>query len=424
MKSICLLVQSVYDFDPRVRRKAEALAAAGYSVDVLALRPSDGRRTYTLNGVNVRTISLGKKRGSLARYFFEYAAFFAWAFVRLPLQMRRRHYTVIDVNTLPDFLAFAPVLARWMGAKIVLDMHEITPEFYMSKYGIARNSRVVRLLTFLERISFNFADHVVTINEPIQDLLIARGLERSKSTVVMNAADEARFDAGLAPSSATGTSSPADAFVMIYHGTLTPIYGLDIAIEAFALAHKEMPGAEIWILGSGTEAGALASLAEQRGLASKVRMVGQVASSEIPGWLGKATVGILPIRQDVFLDFAFPNKLPELVIAGKPVLISRLKAIRHYFTGNALAFFEPNDPSDLAKQMVRLYRDRPLRDRLVVTAREEYAPIRWDVMKKRYLDLMDDVAFGAQGADNPRHETALAIASARNGGRSYDKRHN
>jgi len=424
MKSICLLVQSVYDFDPRVRRKAEALAAAGYSVDVLALRPSDGRRTYTLNGVNVRTISLGKKRGSLARYFFEYAAFFAWAFVRLPLQMRRRHYTVIDVNTLPDFLAFAPVLARWMGAKIVLDMHEITPEFYMSKYGIARNSRVVRLLTFLERISFNFADHVVTINEPIQDLLIARGLERSKSTVVMNAADEARFDAGLAPSSATGTSSPADAFVMIYHGTLTPIYGLDIAIEAFALAHKEMPGAEIWILGSGTEAGALASLAEQRGLASKVRMVGQVGSSEIPGWLGKATVGILPIRQDVFLDFAFPNKLPELVIAGKPVLISRLKAIRHYFTGNALAFFEPNDPSDLAKQMVRLYRDRPLRDRLVVTAREEYAPIRWDVMKKRYLDLMDDVAFGAQGADNPRHETALAIASARNGGRSYDKRHN
>jgi hypothetical protein len=129
MKSICLLVQNVYDFDPRVRRKAEALAAAGYVVDVLALRPPDGRTTYTLNGVNVHTIALGKKRGSLVQYFFEYAAFFAWAFVRVPLQMRRRHYAVVDVNTLPDFLVFAPILARWMGAKIVLDMHEITPEF-------------------------------------------------------------------------------------------------------------------------------------------------------------------------------------------------------------------------------------------------------------------------------------------------------
>ena len=51
MKSVCLLVQHVYDSDPRVRRKAEALAAAGYTVDVLALCPPDGRKAYTLDGV-------------------------------------------------------------------------------------------------------------------------------------------------------------------------------------------------------------------------------------------------------------------------------------------------------------------------------------------------------------------------------------
>ena len=134
MKSVCFVVQNVYDFDPRVRRKAEALVAAGFSVDVLALRPSDGKKSYVLNGVNVRTVSLGKKRGSLARYFLEYATFFLWTFVRVTLQMLRRRYAVIDVNSLPDFLIFAPVLARWMGAKLILDLHEIMPEFYMSKY--------------------------------------------------------------------------------------------------------------------------------------------------------------------------------------------------------------------------------------------------------------------------------------------------
>ena len=60
MTSVCLITQSVYDFDPRVRRKAEALVAAGYSVDVLALRPGNGKKQYTLKGVNVHTISLGK----------------------------------------------------------------------------------------------------------------------------------------------------------------------------------------------------------------------------------------------------------------------------------------------------------------------------------------------------------------------------
>src|SRR5437868_13605036 len=77
MKTICILVQNYYEIDIRVRRKAEALVAAGYSVDVLALASSFSKeKSYNLNGVNVCTLSLGKKRGSLVRYLYEYAAFF------------------------------------------------------------------------------------------------------------------------------------------------------------------------------------------------------------------------------------------------------------------------------------------------------------------------------------------------------------
>ena len=397
VKSICIIVQAWYDADVRVRRKADALVEAGYSVDVLALRPDGGQKHYVLNGVNVYTVPLGKQRGSLARYVFEYTWFFLWAFLKTPLLMMRRHYLVIDVNTLPDFLIFAPVVARWMGAKLLLDMHEITPEFYISKYGIAENSWIIRLLKYQERISFNFADKVVTINEPIQNLLAERGLPRSKSTVVMNAADEARFaPTGQVGPDARSSSQPA-RFVMMYHGTLTRIYGLDIAIEAFALAHQEMPGAELWILGSGPESGPLASLVELRQLSSKVKLPGQVPAADIPRWLSRCTVGILPIRQDVFLDFAFPNKLPECIISGKAVIISRLKAIQYYFSDRALAFFEPNSPKDLASQMIRLYRDPGLQNRLAERAREEYSAMRWELMKDRYLTLIKEM-IGPAGA--------------------------
>jgi glycosyltransferase involved in cell wall biosynthesis len=391
MRSVCQVVQNIYDIDPRVRRKAEALVAAGYTVDVLALRAEDGKKSYTLNGVNVRTLALGKKRGSLARYFYEYAAFFLWTFIRVPWQMLTRRYSVVDVNSLPDFLIFAPVIARWMGAKLILDLHEITPEFYMSKYGIAGNSWTIWLLTYLEKISVRFADRVLTINAPIEDLLVSRGLDRSKSTIVMNSVDEARFAAS--PNSTPAMASRnGEQFVMMYHGTLTSIYGLDIAIEAFDLAHIEMPGAELWILGSGPEKDVLANLAEARGLTSKVRLVGQVPATEIPGWLSQCDAGILPIRRDVFLDFAFPNKLPEFIIAGKTIIVSRLKAIRHYFSEDALAYFEPNSPDDLATQMIYMYRNPQLRAGLLAKARMEYTPIRWDVMKQRYLALIDELA--------------------------------
>jgi glycosyltransferase involved in cell wall biosynthesis len=391
MTSICLIVQAHYDHDVRVRRKADALVAAGYSVDVLALRPPQGKKEYTLNGVNVRTLSLGKQRGSLPRYLFEYSAFFLWTLALVPILMRRRRYAVIDVNTLPDFLVFAAVAGRWMGAKLVLDMHEITPEFYMSKYGVGRDSWLIRLLTLQERLSFRFADRVLTINQSIEDLLVARGLDRTKSTIVMNSADESRFVGAQRTAPANPDEGPARRFVMIYHGTLTKVYGLDIAVDAFGLVHSEMPDAEFVIVGGGPELEPLRAQAHRLGISDKVRLVGQVPPSEIPGWLRRATIGVLPIRQDVFLDHAFPNKLPEFIISGITVLVSRLRAIRYYFSDEALAYAEPNSPSDLSLQMLRLYRDPQLCDRLQQQARREYTPVRWDVMKGRYLTVIEQL---------------------------------
>jgi len=389
MTAVCILLQNFYDIDIRVRRKAEALAAAGCSVDVFALRGPNGPKNYTLEGVNVYTISLGKLRGSLVRYAFEYLAFLLWCLVRVTMRMPRRRYKVIDANTLPDFLVFAAAFAKPMGAKVVLDMHEITPEFYISKYHMSPDSLTVKLLQFQEKISFDFADHVITINEPILELLCSRGLDRAKTTVIMNSAEEGRFLS--ARSSTVDTASADEKFVMMYHGTLTQLYGLDIAVEAFALAHEKMPAAELWILGSGPEKNRIENLAQERGIGAKVKLVGQVPPKDIPAWLSRCKVGLLPIRRDVFLEFASPNKLPEFIIMGKPVIISRLKAIQSYFTPEALAFFEPNDPVDLSRQMLRVYADRDLQNRLAAKASIEYKPIRWDVMKQRYLAAMENL---------------------------------
>jgi glycosyltransferase involved in cell wall biosynthesis len=389
-----------------VRRKAEALVATGFVVDVLALRAPGGRKDYTVGGVNIRTIALGKRRGSLSRYLFEYATFFLWVFTQIASMTRHRRYAVVDVNTLPDFLVFAPIVARWMGAKIILDMHEITPEFYMSKYGIREDSWLVRGLLAVERMSFNFADHVLTITDPILDLLVNRGLPRSKSTVVMNAVDEKHFDVSSVPVPDDTPAQRPDRFIMMYHGTLTPLYGLDLAIEALGLVRDDMPGAELWILGSGSEYSVLERLAKTRGVESKVRLMGQVPSKDIPAWLERCDVGLLPIRSDVFLEFAFPNKLPEFIIAGKPVIVSRLKTINHYFSENALTFFKPNDPADLARQMMCLYRDRQIGVRRVIRAKEEYAPIRWEVMKNRYLEVVANMVETAS-----RHRTSKTVST-------------
>ena len=177
-------------------------------------------------------------------------------------------------------------------------------------------------------------------------------------------------------------------FVMMYHGTLTHFYGLDIAVEAFAKVHRQMPGAELWVVGTGPEKAPLEELSRSLGLESKVKCIGQVLPQDVPQYLKQCDIGVLATRQDLFLDLSFSNKLSEYIIMGKPVIVSRLKTINYYFSDEALAFFEPNNPSDLARQMLNMYGDPVRRAEFVPKAREEFAPIRWEVMKTRYLALV------------------------------------
>jgi len=406
--AVCFITQSQFDFDPRIRRKAMALVASGYTVDVLAIRSSNGKARYLDNGVNVRTIALGKKRGSIPRYLYEYAVFFMWALFCVTVQGGYRRYAIVDVNTLPDFLIFSGVFVKWMGAKLVLDMHEITPEFFMSKYGIKEDSWTIRFIKFVEKISFGYADHVITISDPVQNLLVSRGLDASRATVITNAADDSRFAASVSFSRQRAMSD-SERFIMMYHGTLTHIYGLDLAIEAFARVHKQMPQAEIWILGGGPESNTLNSLIQKHDLAEKVRMIGMVPSTEIPAWLSQCDVGILPIRRDCFLDYAFPNKLPEFIVMGKAAIVSRLRAIQYYFDNDAIAYFEPNSVEDLSEQMLRLYCDPDLRSRLAQLANEEYVPISWKIMRQRYLELVH----GLSGNVNPAESAAAVMTHQR-----------
>ena len=408
MKSVCIIVQNPYEIDIRVRRKAEALVAAGYTVDAIALHSKHSpSKRYDVQGVTVHTISLGKMRGSLIRYFFEYIAFFCAAFFKVSVLMHKRRYAVIDVNTLPDFLVFAAAYPKLLGAKVVLDMHELTPEFFMSKYDVTQNHWLVRISELLERISFKFPDHVITINDPVQNLFASRGLDRSKATVMMNAADDALFEPGT---EMKGARADDGKLVLMYHGTLTRIYGLDIAIEGLSLVQREVPNAELWILGDGPEMISLKAHAEKLGVQSKVRFIGRVLPTEISNWLKLCDMGVLATRRDVFLDYSFSNKLTEYVIMGKPVIASELKTIRHYFSSGALAYFEPNNPQSLAAQIVRVARDVDLRKSLAKQARQEYAPISWSVMKGRYLRLVAQVC-GAAAAEHKSAPLAGPVGS-------------
>ena len=75
--------------------------------------------------------------------FLEYLTFFCLAFFHLARPSSR--YDVVHVHNLPDFLVFAALVPRLRGASIVLDLHDLMPEFFMSRFGV-RSKAGVRLV--------------------------------------------------------------------------------------------------------------------------------------------------------------------------------------------------------------------------------------------------------------------------------------
>src|SRR4029079_12467097 len=81
--SIAMIAHAYYDEDPRVRREAEALAAAGMAVDVFGLRRDGDPPTGIVDGVRVDRLSAQLHQGApVAVYLREYLSFLArvgWA---------------------------------------------------------------------------------------------------------------------------------------------------------------------------------------------------------------------------------------------------------------------------------------------------------------------------------------------------------
>ena len=238
-----MVVHSYYDEDPRVRREAETLVAAGRSVDVFALRRPTDQRLGDLDGVTVHRLDVQRHQGAgLGIYLREYVAFLLRAGWALTRAHRRRRYGLVQVHTIPDFLVLAALPLRLAGVPVILDLHEAMPEFFRSRFPRASNPTVHRLLGLQERGSIGLATAAITVNAAMGERLVSLGVASDKVTVVANSPSLGRFDPArheLRPFAAEGTIR------LVYAGALTPVYELDVAIDALARIREMRPELDV-----------------------------------------------------------------------------------------------------------------------------------------------------------------------------------
>ena len=387
-----MVVHSYYDEDPRVRREAESLVAAGRSVDVFALRRPADRRLGELAGVTVHRLDVQRHQGAgLATYLREYVAFLLRAGWALVAAHRRRRYGLVQVHTIPDFLVAAALPLRLAGVPVILDLHEAMPEFFRSRFPRASNPAVLRLLRLQERASIGLATAAITVNAAMRERLVGLGVPAGKVTVVANSPSLGRFDAARhepRPFAADGSIR------LVYAGALTPVYELDVAIDALAQIREMRPGLDVRldVYGRGDLAERLVDQAAQLGLDERVTFHGRVPIDDVPAAIARADIGIAPTRRDRFTDVSLSTKVLEYAAMRKPVVASRLPMVEQTFPAGSVRVYEPGDPSSLAAHVLAFVDDAAARDAAI---ERSFAIVRegsWEREAEQYAALVDRLA--------------------------------
>src|SRR5262245_55599726 len=108
---VAMLAHACYLTDPRIRREAEALADMGLEVHIVSLaeemRGVREPRKAVHNGVHIHRLPIDRKRGSFARYLYEYVMTGFLGGLKLAQLHFRGRLDVVHVHNVPDILVLA-----------------------------------------------------------------------------------------------------------------------------------------------------------------------------------------------------------------------------------------------------------------------------------------------------------------------------
>ena len=380
MTRVLLIRQGWIPLDPRVRREMETLRMQGHSIDVVCRQRSGYPWHEQAEHGTIWRLPALPGRGGPFLYIAQYAWFMLLASIWTSLLQLRRGYDLVQVHSLPDTLVFAAWLPRLLGVPVILDLHEVMPEFFATKFGLDLSDRWVRMVEAFEQMSTHFATHVLTCTDQMRDAFVRRGTPADKITVILNSADEELF----VPRDRLANND-VDEFVIVCHGTIEERYGHEDVVRAISLLRHEIPRLRLRIYGEGAHLPAIRALVGGLQIEDRVWFSdGFVPMDELLDGIASADLGVVAMRRDAFRDLTHCNKMFDFISMGVPAVVSRTRSVEEYFDEDCFELFESGDAADLARAIRKLLHDPTRRAQLVEHATAINEPYRWPRQREIY----------------------------------------
>jgi glycosyltransferase involved in cell wall biosynthesis len=195
---------------------------------------------------------------------------------------------------------------------------------------------------FVERALARRAARIIAITESLARFQVERvGLPARKVEVIHYGLDDLPQAWGGNPPDPVSPGTP----VLLCVCRLEPQKGVDVAIRAL----REIPGAQLVVLGEGPQRGELEQLARELDLA--VYLPGRVP--DVAAWLRRADLLVHPVRWE-----GFGLALLEAMLASLPIVATKVSSIPEIVVdGETGLLVPPDDPGALAAAVNRVLAD-------------------------------------------------------------------
>lgn len=383
---VCMHVWSVGRTDMRVLREATTLVEAGFAVSIVDLeRERTCPAEEEIRGIRMKHI--------ISPSSFVPTRFKPWFLIKFVLTtirgILRLTQTPADIYHAHEEVALPAcyIAARVRRKPLIFDAHELP----LSEANVRRWRRLHALATRLLALMLPYCAGVITISPPIAQE-IRRHYHISEVTLIRNfpvrqivsKSDRLRQYLGVKP----------HVRIALYQGYLQPDRGLDKLIRAAPFLEQDIIIVLMGKAGGATQT-ELEALITSEGVADRVKMLPPVPYTELLSWTASADIGLILYAPEYSLNtrFCLPNKLFEYLMAGLPVLASRLDAVAEvistYDVGKVVSSLAS---ADIATAINAMLADQVALDRMRRNALEAVKDeLCWEKEGLRLMRLYHDI---------------------------------
>jgi len=234
--------------------------------------------------------------------------------------------------------------------------------------AVADDRELLQKLIAQEQICLEAADLIVTPSSVTRDYLQKRGVSAEKIRVIPNGVDLEVF------SYQSPKVTIPTRFRLLYFGTLSAWQGVNLAVEALALACRDFP-TELIVIGSTRDRQVenLKQLAVKLGVADLLTVLPPVSQAELVQHIHLADAIVAPLTPNDrnLIQGCCPLKVLEGMATGTPVITSDLPVVRELgIDGVHFLLVKPGSAKGIREAVFRLRTEPELATQLAVAARQ------------------------------------------------------